>query len=179
MQEPIAVAALGCLGAVLALTGGCAAPVEDGGRGGGSPGYVSGGAGDEDAVLEGGDGGDEATDQTSDPYVIVPYPPPVTTPRYTTPGHGAPWYSPGYGTPRAGGHPGRPPPGWDRASWGRACQIAAAMAGSVGCLLITAKCAIGTTISVGGMAIPCALFIGFACTAATGTARAYQQMCPK
>ncbi len=117
-----------------------------------------------------GRGGGEAVGQDQEPLVIVPYPPSFQTPSYTTPG---------YPPPRGGGaHHGRPP-GWNSASWGKACRIASSMAGIAGCAMISAQCVVGTTITVGGLAIPCTLFIAFACTGAGWATSSYAEGCPK
>jgi hypothetical protein len=112
----------------------------------------------------------ETVSQEQDPLVIVPYPPSFHTPSYTTPG---------YPAPQGGGAHHGAPPGWDSASWGRACRIAASMAGIAGCAMISAQCAVGTSITVGGLAIPCTLFIAFACTGVGWATSSYAEGCPK
>lgn len=86
----------------LVLAAGCSAPIEEG-SGGGRPDALSGAPEESSAVLDGA----EEVDQVAAPWVVVPYPPPVTTPRYSAPGGGA---------SSGGGNHGRVPPGWDRAS---------------------------------------------------------------
>nr|AYM52639.1 hypothetical protein [Aetherobacter sp.] len=111
--------------------------------------------------------GAEEVGQSHDPVVVIGPPPRVATP-------------PVYGAGSRGGASGHgPPPGWNSANWGKACRIAAAMAGVAGCAAITAQCAVGTAITVGTVVIPCSLFIAFACTATNGAATAYMEGCPK
>jgi len=53
------------------------------------------------------------------------------------------------------------------------------MAGIAGCSAITIQCSTVSVVTVGGLAIPCSLFVAAACTAVGGAASAYAEMCPK
>lgn len=117
-------------------------------------------------------GGDEAVGRTRDPVVIIGYPPPITTPTYTTPG-----YPPPRGMPGTGKH--GPPPGWNSATWNKACQIAAALAAYLGCAAVTADCAAGTVLTLGGTSVPCALVVGIACATGAGAGASLAMSCPK
>ncbi|MEO5726723.1 MAG: hypothetical protein ABI134_08365, partial [Byssovorax sp.] len=125
-----------------------------------------------------GDGVEEVGRQEHDPLVNIGPPrvgppprigppPPIATP----PVHGA------------GSHGGTtghgPPPGWNSATWGKACQIAAAMAVSFGCAAIMTDCVAGTILTLGGVAVPCTLVTALACGVGAGAGASLANSCPK
>lgn len=63
--------------------------------------------------------------------------------------------------------------------WGVACRAACWGAAALGCAAVSVTCAVGTTITIGGTAIPCTWAIVAACTAGgAGASVCSDTLCP-